>query len=684
MSHPIRRSIICQICNRPRQTQSWFDVCPGCARKHLPRMHCDGCNQSKFQLQPNSAICHGCLKTLLKEKITCAACGVTDYPYISDPAHCRKCHRNEYRRNWWKSVREKIICISCGKEKRGLKKRERICVVCDKNRRLGNVKCVHAGCNKRIQYKESQLCEQHHGDSQAATLLREYVNNYTSPFPQNKRYWTQLVSAIDWEAVDNGLTNIRGRDFSRFRAFGGFLETYELPEVLTWQAIDKVLPRVGQTNSKKNGFIRSCLFELGDLFAARGEMQERGSYLHENGLRRSLEGSPAIFLTQVSRFQQWLLNGMVKPNVEEAQGALTIAPETMLERINAVTRFLNFCVTHNTDSLAQIGPSLIAKYQQTMLWQLECKDCHKRIPFESAGSIKKCVNTECCGINSYIRIRRLARGTLGHTISHLRVFFDWAELHGQVTSNPFATIICGGRKAFTIRDERGEMIEIAEAIRRYDNSVVEKLCADIVAPDTEPEEAIILYFINFHLLTNWELRNLRIPSAAKDDPHGFLTPSHDRQFEYLELPLRQVTRGKRSALRKDTKIKFHPKALPWLRPILERYYEKRASLVKVEHQQHFLVARRNARCNKPVTKRYVANVVRRVSLKVLGGVVTASELRNTAADMYVQRSDRRGAILTCMGYSALTAMRFNYLERFPLQLKRTPRRHGHTNRVTQN
>ena len=185
----------------------------------------------------------------------------------------------------------------------------------------------------------------------------------------------------------------------------------------------------------------------------------------------------------------------------------------MLERINAVTRFLNFCVTHNTASLAQIGPSLIAKYQETMLWQLECKECHKRIPFDSAGSIEKCANTECGGIKSYIRIRRLTRGSLGGAISHLRVFFDWAELHGFVTSNPFATIVCGGSKAFTIRNERGEMIEIAEAIRRYDDSVVEKLCAYIVAPDADPEEAVVLYFIIFHLLTNWDLRNLRIPSS---------------------------------------------------------------------------------------------------------------------------------------------------------------------------
>jgi hypothetical protein len=124
------------------------------------------------------------------------------------------------------------------------------------------------------------------------------------------------------------------------------------------------------------------------------------------------------------------------------------------------------------------------------------------------------------------------------------VFFDWAELHGLVTSNPFAAIVCGRSKAFTIRNERGEMLEIAEAIRRYDDSVVEKLCADIVAPDADPEEAIVLYFIIFHLLENWDLRNLRIPS------------SQAKQFEYLELPMRQVTRGKRSVARKEQRSCF--------------------------------------------------------------------------------------------------------------------------------
>jgi hypothetical protein len=127
---------------------------------------------------------------------------------------------------------------------------------------------------------------------------------------------------------------------------------------------------------------------------------------------------------------------------------------------------------------------------------------------------------------------------------------------------------------------------------------------------------------------------------------------------------------------------FPRKALVWLRPILEQYYEKRATIVKVAHQQHFLVGEGNARCHKPVTKIHVGDVMRRASLKVLGGVLTASELRITAADIFVQHSDLRGAILTRMGYSGLAATRFNYLERFPLQTNKTPRRRGLTNRAT--
>src|ERR1043165_2592524 len=163
-------------------------------------------------------------------------------------------------------------------------------------------------------------------------------------------------------------------------------------------------------------------------------MQERSSYLHENGLRRSLQRSPAVFRSQVSEFQQWLLSGMVNPIVKEAQlgQVLTIAPRTMLVRINAVTRFLNFCVTHNTESLDQIGPSVIAKLQGAMVWQLGCKEGrpNKRLPLESQRSIERCSNGECGGVNSYIRIRRLHRGSIFTVTSPLRTVFVLGQLRG--------------------------------------------------------------------------------------------------------------------------------------------------------------------------------------------------------------------------------------------------------------
>jgi hypothetical protein len=380
----------------------------------------------------------------------------------------------------------------------------------------------------------------------------------------------------------------------------------------------------------------------------------------------------------VSGFQQWLVNGMLNPTVQLSLKAepLTIAPLTIVERVSAVIRFLNFCAAHNIVSLTRIGPSVIAKYQQTLLWQWECKKCHNRFPFEPSRQIIKCANRKCEGDDSYVRIRHLARGTFILHISHLRVFFDWAQLHQMVPANPFSTICCGGARTFTVCDNRGKLVEIAQSIRRYDDATVEKLCAYIVSPEADVEEAVVLYFIIFHLFTNKDLRKLRILSPLRTN-----RPSHAssgaNSLHRLCLPLRQPTRGHRSLTRTDTKIIFPRKALSWLIPILERHYERRANIVKTDQQQHFLVGEKTARCNKPVTKDYVVDRVRKASLRVLGGLITPSDLRRTAADIVAKRSKRRGAILTAMGYSRLAATRFNYLERFPLQPKIT----GATNKL---
>jgi hypothetical protein len=50
-------------------------------------------------------------------------------------------------------------------------------------------------------------------------------------------------------------------------------------------------------------------------------------------------------------------------------------------------------------------------------------------------------------------------------------------------------------------------------------------------------------------------------------------------------------------------------------------------------------------------------------------MVNPRDLRNTAAAIMANRSKRRGAILTRLGYTRGWATRFNYLETFLLEIK---------------
>ena len=123
-------------------------------------------------------------------------------------------------------------------------------------------------------------------------------------------------------------------------------------------------------------------------------------------------------------------------------------------------------------------------------------------------------------------------------------------------------------------NKRGQMVEIAASIRRYDDNVVERLFSYMASPDADPEEALVLYLIFFHLLTVTELRNAKIPSlVAAENPTGECDRARD--FEYLLLPVRQLSRGRHSPRREGPIMKYAKEAACWLRPLLERYFEKR-------------------------------------------------------------------------------------------------------------
>ena len=665
----IRRSIVCEQCKLPRRTQEWFDVCDMCVR-NLPKVRCGACALTVRRLQPDSSLCRRCAGKYSKQMRLCEECGRVDYAFLSDPGRCRKCHRKSLSRSWRKSLPKKMVCVDCGLTRARLNKSKTICHACYYKRLNGEGKCTVTGCSARlIANRKSQLCVRHNTDRLAPKLLSDYVKRYYSRFPQNVRYFLFLTAKLRVNDSDDFITTIRAHDLIRYRAIGKYLKVYELPEILTWQAIHDALPKLGKQGRANCQLIRSGLFELGNMYLQAGLLPSWESYLNEQRLDRYLKSTPAIFIEHVAAFERWAAHGMLNPKHEislhESQ-PLAITTKSILETVYAVVVFLDWCVKRNICSLTNINHSIVATYKETLFWQQECKACRKRVPLEGDNTSETCSNEECQATNSYVKIRRLARGSVNRFMTNLRTFFNWAQLHDLVQEHPFASDT-GKASAgtFTVRNEQGEMVEIADSIRRYDDDVVERLCQYMVSPDAYPEEALVLYLIIFHVLTVTELCNAKIPSLATETPPGDRDRAKD--FEYLLLPVREQSRG-RQLPRRDGPIMKYPKdAAYWLRPLLERYFEKRRS--RCDSEYLFVRRYRRTRNNMPVDERYIYELVQRASLRVLNGRVNPRDLRGTAAVIRADRSKRRGAILTRLGYTSRRATRFNYLETFRLEPK---------------
>jgi hypothetical protein len=661
------RSIICEECKLPRRTKQWFDVCNGCVR-NLPKARCVTCSRIVSKLHPDSLLCRRCALIFSKQTSICESCGLTDYPLISDPRLCRKCHRNSLHRSWMKSLRKKMVCCECGLTKACATRSEMICQACYNKRRYGELRCTFIGCSKSIENKKWQLCRRHNKDRLAPQRLSEYVKAYHSPFPQNESYFSVLTAKLRLTDYD-GVTTIRGKDLIRYRAIGKYLQTYELPEVLTWQAIHEAMRKVSKRGRLKRKLIRSGLLELGNIYLQAGLLPSWESYLNEQRLDRYLKSTPAIFVEHVAVFERWAAQGMLNPKHEislhESQ-PLAITTKSTLETVYAVVAFLNWCFKRNICALTDINESTVATYKESLFWQQECKVCRKRIPFDGDKRSEMCSNEECQAINSYVKIRRLARMSVTRFMMNLRTFFNWAQLHDVVQEHP-VTYDTGRvpRGMFTVMNERGEMIEISDSIRRYDDDVVERLCRYMVAPDADPEEALVLYLIIFHLLTVTELSNAKIPSLAAETPPS--DRDHAKDFEYLLVPVRERSRGRHTPRRDGPIMKYPKEAAYWLRPLLERYFEKRRSGRASEYL--FVGQVRPSRNSMPVNPIHIWQLVHQASLRVLNGTINPRDLRGTVAAIRADMSKRRGAILTKLGYTGKRATRFNYLETFLLVTK---------------
>jgi len=366
------RSIICEECKLPRKSRRWFDVCDLCVRK-LPKVQCGGCPTKVRRLQPDSPFCLPCSKRLSKVKIACEKCGLADYPRISYPGHCGKCYLNAIHRKNLKLRLRKFVCSACGLTKTSLPNAEMICKTCYEKRRRSKGKCTVTGCRGSALHKKLQLCIYHNQNRCAPMLLNKYIKSYDSPFPQNVRYFLALTTKLGLVDCNVDDRSVRARDLCKYRAVGEYLQSHELPEMLSWQAMHDALPKTrkrGQRGRAKVHFIRSGLLEIGHHFLP----EQFVPYQRERLMEKCLRSTPVMFVEHVTAFEKWASKGMLNPkldiNLHEAQPLANTSGD-IRKTIKTVIRFLNWCVKRDISSLAKINENTVASYKETLFWQLE-------------------------------------------------------------------------------------------------------------------------------------------------------------------------------------------------------------------------------------------------------------------------------------------------------------------------
>src|SRR5260370_19753750 len=325
-----------------------------------------------------------------------------------------------------------------------------------------------------------------------------YVKKYSSPFPQNQKYFLDVATRDGMDGTDTRAKGIRPFDYNQCKAMGKYLKVTELPEIITWEIIDNAVSVLGKPLRQADALVRSSLVELGHLLAERGLIEDFDTYRQRRLIRHTLECSPERFSQYVADFHKWTLEGMTNPatklRIPDASKLriLSSNPSYTVATLKSVNVFLSWCGRHDIYSLASIDHLVISDYQQTLFWQLECIGCHRRIPFDPRGRVDRCKNAECEAVGSYEKIKRLARASVVLYTCHIRTFFNWAQLHGLVTTNPtlnkFNKVRAKTSGVFAVN---GEVTMVNRGtIKRYDDANVQELCRYIVIPNALPDRAI--------------------------------------------------------------------------------------------------------------------------------------------------------------------------------------------------
>lgn len=626
-----KQQITCIVCGSLCSTYlKTINICQTCYRKQTST-RCTRCGRMTHYPEKPEGLCPKCVSINARPQGNCSRCNQVTIIFNQLDWLCKTCHNTILQRQTKKVKQNKRNCSVCGQIRSSTLVGESICQTCWAKKHNGLRSCAKCGRVKVIFNKSLDLCKSCYHNHIAPRALRKYVESYTTIYPYNKTLFDLLVNSINWELVTDK-TN------QRFRAFGKFLQSHQLPQPLTWEAIYESLPKLGPTNRGIPKYIRSCLFELGHLLAASSQLTSWDAYIARRNALLPIIKAPKHIRALLHQYASWLWQHEYRSR-------------TVRGHLDVLAAFWSWCEELGITSPSQVQDLLINDYLLTLHQQWQCLVCQHRIAFNPANRKppQVCV---CCGIFKKLKqVKRYSPATVSWHRSGLLVFFDWCKLNHMVMFNP----VC--RKV-----KRPDQI-----ISHYSLEVIEQLCNYIKDSNADPTEALVLYLIIFHGLSTQELRFAQLPcviALRSDIPIQTLVEAY-----YFVLPKPTPSRGLRIPGRFENLVSFPSQAAIWLKPLLERFLEQRRSKLKGSTSQYLLITPKHVLHQKPVSQKTIQRIVRQASLRVLGITCYPKVLRFTAGVIF---TDRAGVgILSRMGWGDQQAFAYGYAQR------QTVRPHGY-------
>jgi hypothetical protein len=439
--------------------------------------------------------------------------------------------------------------------------------------------------------------------------LRKFIDEYRGP---NLKNIIELTESINWEAVDERMNR-------RVRAFGKFLQETSLPEPLTWDSIEELMPDRGKDKTQSAQMIRICLWDLAYIHVAQGTLETRERYLEGREHLNLVAQLPEHFRERVGSFVDWMKR-------------LRYSPNTIARTIESVNVFLGWCDRRGVNGFSEVNDFVFEEYEQFLRWKLICNDCKKESPYDVYGNTPIC---NVCG-TSMSKTRWHSNPTVGISCQHIQGLLRWGEIEG-LTSHPITM-----------------KVKNSLVVRHYPDDVIKRLVQYIASPEAAPLGALVLYLIIFHACSVWELMHALLP-IGKDGEVLRLSDAY-----HIVIQDREPSRGNLSTGRAEKRIEFDPSIVDWLQPLLQRFDEWRLQTVKNARNRFVLAILGRARHDKPVSRYFVRQAVKRGAIRAGVGDCMPKTLRLTAAVLFADSGVI--GVLALMGWSGGRAYQLTWTE----------------------